>query len=150
MSPSPSRFSLPAAACILACGATIVALGGCHQGSYAPPEPSPAERPTMADRQSSSDGRLPRRFPGVAVFTTPSGGFLIRILSGLVGDGEPLYVIDGAPIVVDRSRGIDWFRPEDVVRISVLKDPAETAVYGPRGVNGVLLITTKQSATLRR
>lgn len=150
MSQSISRVSLPAVAGILVCGATIVALAGCHHRSAAPQEFSAAERPTMADREQSSDGRLLRRFPGVNVIATRSGGFLIRILSGMVGEGEPLYVIDGAPIVVERSRGIDWFKPEDVVRISVLKFPAETAVYGPRGVSGVILITTKQGATQRK
>ena len=73
----------------------------------------------------------------------------MRILSGLVGSGEPLYVIDGNPIVIDSRRGIDWFKPEDIMRISVLKSPSDLAVYGPRGVNGVILITTRQGTTPR-
>ncbi len=68
----------------------------------------------------------------------------MRILSGLVGDGQPLYVIDDMPMPVDPSRGIDWFTLQDIARIKVLKDPAETTVYGPAGLNGVILITTKQ------
>ncbi len=73
----------------------------------------------------------------------------MRILSGLVGDGQPLYIIDDTPMPVEPSRGIDGFKPEDIVRIKALKDPAETSVYGPRGVNGVILITTKEGLRLR-
>ena len=68
----------------------------------------------------------------------------MHIVSGLVRDGEPLYVIDDHPIPVDPSRGIDWFQLEDIARIRVLKDPAEIALYGPPGINGVIVITTKQ------
>ncbi len=70
----------------------------------------------------------------------------MRIISGLVGDGQPLYIIDDAPVPVEPSRGIDWFKPEDIVHIRALKDPAETTVYGPLGVNGVILITARQGA----
>jgi len=73
----------------------------------------------------------------------------MRIISGLVRAGEPLYVVDDKPIPVDPSRGIEWFQLEDIARISVLKDPAEIAVYGPPGINGVILITTKQGLRQR-
>ena len=71
---------------------------------------------------------------------------MIRIHSGAVGGGEPLYVIDGNPMMIPPNRGIDWFKPEDIAEIKVLKYPDELAVYGPRGVNGVIVITTKQAA----
>ena len=64
----------------------------------------------------------------------------------MVGDGQPLYVIDGAPLRLPPNRGIDWFKPEDIAEIKVLKAPHELAEYGPNGVNGVILITTKQDA----
>jgi TonB-dependent SusC/RagA subfamily outer membrane receptor len=41
--------------------------------------------------------------------------------------------------------GLDWLSPADIMRIDVLKYPAETSVYGPRGANGVILITTTRS-----
>jgi TonB-dependent SusC/RagA subfamily outer membrane receptor len=62
----------------------------------------------------------------------------------MVGAGEPLYVIDGTPMVIPPNRGIDWFKPEDIVAIKVLKYPHELAEYGTSGVNGVIIITTKQ------
>lgn len=74
---------------------------------------------------------------------------MIRPLNAMVGDRGPLYVVDDAPVMVDSRRSIDWLEPEDILRIRVLKDIAETAVYGPRGVNGVLLITTKQGKRAR-
>jgi TonB-dependent SusC/RagA subfamily outer membrane receptor len=80
---------------------------------------------------------------------TPTGGFHFRILSRLVSQGQPLYIVDGNRVTVEPSRGIDWFQPEDIIRITVLKDPSETTVYGPSGVNGVILITTKQSLKAR-
>jgi TonB-dependent SusC/RagA subfamily outer membrane receptor len=67
----------------------------------------------------------------------------------MVGDGEPLYVVDGRPTAVPPNRGIDWLRREDIARIEVVKNPADLAIYGPRGVNGVVLITTINGATPR-
>ena len=68
----------------------------------------------------------------------------------MVGDGDPLYVIDGAPMRIPPNRGIDWFKPEDIAEIKVLKYPYELAEYGPSGVNGVIVITTKQAAGRKR
>jgi TonB-dependent starch-binding outer membrane protein SusC len=85
---------------------------------------------------------LPASFAGVEVIRTARGGTLIHILGGPVGAGEPLYVIDGAPLTLRPGQGLDWVAPEQIVRIEVLKHPAETAIYGPRGANGVVLITT--------
>jgi TonB-dependent SusC/RagA subfamily outer membrane receptor len=47
------------------------------------------------------------------------------------------------------NRGINWLRREDIARIEVLKNPADLAIYGPRGVNGVILITANQGVTPR-
>jgi TonB-linked SusC/RagA family outer membrane protein len=55
-----------------------------------------------------------------------------------LNNAEPLYVIDGIP-----SGGIDYLNPADIASISILKDAASAAIYGARGGNGVVLITTK-------
>jgi outer membrane receptor for ferrienterochelin and colicin len=94
--------------------------------------------------QSKGERLLQRHFPGVDVIRTPLGGVRIRILSGLVGDAEPLYVVDGTPLEVAPGRGLDWLTPEQIARIEVLTHPAETLIYGPRGVHGVIVITTKR------
>jgi TonB-dependent SusC/RagA subfamily outer membrane receptor len=89
---------------------------------------------------------LAARNPGVDVIRTHTGGFLIRIrgVGTLLDNKEPLYVVDGEPAYVDPKWGLDWLNPAGIVRIEVLKYPAETSVYGVRGANGVILITTKR------
>jgi TonB-linked SusC/RagA family outer membrane protein len=59
-----------------------------------------------------------------------------------VNDSNPLYVIDGMP----SSEGINFLNPSDIESIEVLKDAASAAIYGARGGNGVILVTTKQGA----
>lgn len=131
MSLTLSRVSSARIPAIFACALSLVALGGCIH------------------RSSAVDEQHVRSFPGVQLARTPTGGFNVHILSGFLGDAQPLYIVDDTPVPVDPTRGIDWFKPEDIVRIRALKDPAETSVYGPRGVNGVLLITTKEGLRLR-
>src|SRR5690554_1101758 len=53
---------------------------------------------------------------------------------------DPLYVVDGIPI----SRGLSEINPSDIESIEVLKDASATAIYGSRGANGVIIITTKR------
>jgi TonB-dependent SusC/RagA subfamily outer membrane receptor len=141
------RYPLARAASLLACGPALAVLCACYPGSSVMHQPVSAARVERGER-SADDPRLPS-FPGVAMVSTNHGGFSIRILSGLVS-GEPLYVIDGAPMLLDPYRGIDWFKPEDIVRLSVLKDPSQTSIYGPRGANGVIVLTTKQGAPRKR
>lgn len=88
---------------------------------------------------------LEGRFAGVQVLRTRSGGYTVRIrgTTTLLGDDHPLYVVNGTPVQVDPERGLDWLSPADVERIDVLKGPTETAFYGARGANGVILIRTK-------
>ncbi len=149
MSPTRARTSLSGVVGILALGPALAMLGGCHHRSSSLDQSRPADRVEARARHQSSDELLARRFPGATVLRTRTGGFLIQIQSGLVGGSQPLYLIDGAPMLVEPSRGIDWLKLEDVAQIRVLKDPAQTAVYGPRAANGVVVITTKQAASTR-
>ena len=64
----------------------------------------------------------------------------IRGRRSISGSNEPIYVVDGMPII----GGYEDFNPNDIESIEVLKDAAATAVYGVGGANGVILITTKQ------
>lgn len=73
----------------------------------------------------------------------PGAGSQIRIRGfGTINNSNPLYVVDGMPI----STGIDYLNPSDIERIDVLKDAASCAVYGTRGANGVILVTTKKGS----
>ncbi len=67
---------------------------------------------------------------------------LIRGRRSFRASNDPLYVVDGIPL----SAGYEDFNPNDVQSMEVLKDATATAIYGARGANGVVLITTKRGA----
>ncbi|GAA4438295.1 TonB-dependent receptor [Ravibacter arvi] len=73
---------------------------------------------------------------------TPGEPFTVRVrgVSSLGAGSDPLYVIDGFPVGTSIGQNVN---PHDIESISVLKDAAATAIYGARGSNGVILITTK-------
>jgi TonB-linked SusC/RagA family outer membrane protein len=90
---------------------------------------------------------LQGRAAGVVVKTksgAPGGAFEVRVRGiGSLGAGsDPLYVIDG--FAVGTSVGAN-LNPNDIESVSILKDAASTAIYGARGSNGVVLITTKSA-----
>src|SRR6266511_1787649 len=98
-----------------------------------------AETPT-----SNAIKALQDRLPGVDVTNAgnkPGDGVSIRIrgVRSITAGNDPLYVVDGVPI----DGGIGDIDPSNVVSIDVLKDAASTSIYGSRGANGVVLITTK-------
>ncbi len=64
----------------------------------------------------------------------------IRGRRSMQASNDPLYVIDGIPI----ERGINEINPSEIEHMEVLKDASATAIYGSRGANGVILITTKR------
>jgi TonB-dependent SusC/RagA subfamily outer membrane receptor len=81
--------------------------------------------------------------PGVQVTALPGRGFSVRIrgASSFYGSTEPLFVLDGMPLN-SGPNGLVGISPGDVRRIEVLKDAGSLAMYGVRGANGVILITT--------
>uniref|UniRef100_A0A7V2AZ95 TonB-dependent receptor plug domain-containing protein n=1 Tax=Rhodothermus marinus TaxID=29549 RepID=A0A7V2AZ95_RHOMR len=86
------------------------------------------------------------RVAGVYVTEAPGGGLSIRIRgqNTLLGNAEPLFVVDGVPITPMPGGTISFLNPYDIESITVLKDAAATAIYGSRGANGVIVITTKR------
>jgi TonB-dependent starch-binding outer membrane protein SusC len=87
-------------------------------------------------------GRIQGQVAGVTVVNsnTPGGDAFIRVHGmGTINDSKPLYVIDGVPSDPGSS-----LNPDDIESISVLKDASSSAIYGTRGANGVILITTKR------
>ena len=69
------------------------------------------------------------------------GNIMIRGTRSLNASSSPLYVVDGVPL---QSGGIESLNPRDIESIDILKDASSTAIYGSRGANGVVLITTKR------
>ncbi|HEX6430259.1 MAG TPA: TonB-dependent receptor [Niastella sp.] len=104
------------------------------------------EMPVVSVEQAVS-GRL----AGVQVQQTsgqPGAGISVRVrgASSIAGGNEPLYVIDGLPQFNDDVRGANGLatiNPSDIESIEVLKDASATAIYGSRGANGVVMITTR-------
>ena len=110
---------------------------------------------------SSVDKLLQGAAAGVQVIQTsgqPGGGISIRVRGGssIEGGNEPLFVIDGFPVNnTSNSAGVitgssinplSEINPADIESITVLKDASATAIYGSRGANGVVLVTTKRGA----
>ena len=69
------------------------------------------------------------------------GSIRIRGNRSISASNSPLYVVDGIPLT---SGGIDFMNPSDIESIDVLKDASATAIYGSRGANGVIIVTTKK------
>lgn len=70
------------------------------------------------------------------------GEINIRGVRSLTASNTPLYVVDGVPLM--SSSGIETLNPADIETIDVLKDASATAIYGSRGANGVVIVTTKK------
>ncbi len=71
---------------------------------------------------------------------SPGSELTVRIRgTGTINGGDPLYIVDGVPV-----SGLDFLSPNDIESINILKDAASAAIYGSRGANGVVLITTKK------
>ena len=85
--------------------------------------------------------------PGVSVQMpsgAPGSGMTIRVrgTSSFNGSNEPLYVVDGVPV-----DNINFLSPSDIENMQILKDASSAAIYGSRGANGVVIITTHQGKT---
>ncbi|MBC7922638.1 MAG: TonB-dependent receptor plug domain-containing protein, partial [Ferruginibacter sp.] len=109
---------------------------------------------TLQERPAASLNQgLAGRIPGVQVNTTsgrPGGRTTVRIrgFSSINSSNNPLYVVDG--VILPQGNGnqfsnaIDYINPNDIVSVEVLKDASSTAIYGARGANGVIIVTTKR------
>ncbi len=115
-------------------------------------------------RENSFVNGLEGKIAGVnvsGVATGPNGAtnVVIRGITSMTGSSQPLYVVNGIPLVnnnyattdvsggyggKDGGDGIGDINPDDIETISVLKGAASTALYGYRGSNGVIIITTKK------
>lgn len=92
-------------------------------------------------------GALSGLAPGVSILNntgSPEGDYkvIIRGLGSITASNDPLYVIDG---IIDADPQL--INPSDIASINVLKDASATSIYGTRGSNGVIIITTKQGGS---
>ena len=122
---------------------------------------------TSARQANTVDNLLQGRVAGVQVtgnLANPNAGVSVKIRgnNSLRGNNDPLYVIDGiivssasedATVALDgnslqvNQNGLNGINPRDIESIEVLKDASATAIYGSRGANGVIIITTKKGSS---
>jgi len=94
---------------------------------------------------SSALEAIQGRVAGVSIASTegsPDAEMIVRVRGGgsITGSSAPLYIVDGFPVA-----SISDIAPQDIETIDILKDGSSTAIYGARGANGVVLITTKSA-----
>ena len=154
--------------CILSRGmvgvSALVIAAGCASA------PSPQQRPGSGSIGSSSLGSdLQARSSGVIIQDAAGGGVRVTLASPpnsfgatsfqpegntplspkprenvTLGSSEPLYLLDGVPYTPGPGGVLIGINPYQIESIKALKDPAELSLYGMRGGNGVIAITTKQ------
>src|SRR4051812_11665359 len=93
---------------------------------------------------SNAAEALTGRLAGVQVTTSegaPGASVVIRIRGGgsITQDNSPIYIVDGIQV----ENALNVIAPQDIASVDVLKDASTTAIYGARGANGVVIITTK-------
>lgn len=118
-------------------------------GSVAALKPDTKNKGVVVSAQDMLAGKI----AGVAVTSeggTPGGSATIRIRGGssLNASNDPLIVVDGVPLdhngIKGFPNGLGMINPQDIESFNVLKDASACAIYGSRGSNGVIIITTKK------
>jgi TonB-dependent SusC/RagA subfamily outer membrane receptor len=142
----PALLRVALVACV-----SIGVAAGCASGTKGrESSPSPNQTVTRADLDQRPGQPIEKvlqdKVPGLLVTRTADGGIALQLRgpSTLNGSGEPLYVIDGQTMQPGAGGALTGINPYDIDSIKVLKDPADTSVYGVGGGNGVILITTER------
>ena len=147
---------------LLSCGLLVALMSACASANSASTGRAPPDRPLPPPNQGTIvtaddidhsttvdpiERTLAGRVAGVVVINTADGGIAIRIRgqTTINGETEPLYVIDGLPVLAGPGGSLTGINPKDIASIEVLKDASATAFYGMRGSNGVIVIKTKHA-----
>lgn len=137
---------------LLPVGLVVGLVAGCaHSGATRQTSPRQGNIVTAEEIERLAPGEpiekaLEGRVAGVTVMRTANGSIAVRIrgVSSFLASNEPLYVLDGSPFEPGSNGVLTGINPRDIASIEVLKDPGDTAIYGIRGANGVIVITTKR------
>ena len=121
-------------------------------GDVDPMDPKPSSGPGVTAEDISRSPTVPiedqlaARYPGVWVTRSADGGIAIRMRgsSTISASSAPLYVLDGIAIQPGPNGALSGISPYDIASIEVVRDATGTAMYGVRGVNGVIVIKTKK------
>lgn len=125
----------------------VVAYGTASKATYTGSVSTVSAKDIVKESVSSISRVLQGNIPGVQSVASagqPGSDATIRIrgIGSINASNDPLYVVDGVPY----TGSINALNPSDVQSISVLKDAASSSLYGSRGANGVIIITTKQGS----
>jgi TonB-dependent SusC/RagA subfamily outer membrane receptor len=129
--------------------ALVVFMGCAHANSSSANRPVPRVRATLTAEDIEHAPGVPieqllaTRVPGIMLRQAPDGHLiiLIRGQATLLGDPEPLFVVNGIPL--GRAINFAAINRHDIATIEVVKDAAGMALYGIRGSNGVIVVRTK-------
>ena len=140
--------TIAASACVSAGGGSLPGPAG-DGGTRATANGACLTRNTLSHSDYDAENSafvedLLSRIPGVEVYRSVTGfSVQIRGVNTLTGGAEPLYVIDGMPYAGTRNGTIP-VNAADIECVEVLKDVGHTSIFGSRGANGVVLITTRR------
>jgi TonB-dependent SusC/RagA subfamily outer membrane receptor len=134
--------------CVVPIVAAAGLAAGCASGT-AQREPAPKPVVTAQDLERSPDQPIEQvlqaKYPGIQIIRTDDGiAIQLRGPSSFYSNDAALYVVDDVPMPAGRGGGISGINPYDIQSIRVLKNPEDIGIYGMRGSNGVVLITTKR------
>jgi TonB-dependent SusC/RagA subfamily outer membrane receptor len=139
---------------LLALALLVVLVDACGGRRSRTPPPSVEAASTITAEEIEREGAgqpiervLEGRISGVTVEAAPGGGIAVRIrgTTSFYNGNDPLYIVDGVPFNVGPRGALTGINPYDIESIRVLKNPADVAIYGVRGANGVIVIKTKGS-----
>ena len=129
-----------------ACLVLAAAASACHRNRPRDPEPA-VTRKEIEDKQGEPiDKQIQSKSSGVVVTQMADGSIAVNIRgsSSKLASNQPLYVIDDVPVTPGPGGALVGLNPHDIESIAVLKNPEDTAIYGSRGGNGVIVIKTKR------
>jgi TonB-dependent SusC/RagA subfamily outer membrane receptor len=137
-----TRAALPVALVLAACSHRSTGTQATH--------PRSADVVLTAEDIERSPGQtleqlLLAHVPGLTVTRAPDGHSILHLrgTTTLMGEQEPLFVVNGIPLGPNPSGNLSAINPRDIESVAVLRDAAAAAAYGSRGANGVIIILTK-------
>lgn len=143
-----TTFPLHAALSLLLAGA---AASACASSGLPKPKTDNTSTVTSQQLEQNAGQRIEdiiaAKSPGVVVGTTADGALSVQIRgqSSFYGNNQPLYIVDDMEFRPGPNGALTGINPYDIESIKVLKNPADTGIYGMRGANGVIVVKTKRS-----
>lgn len=143
------KGSLTLGTLMLTSAALVVSVGCARANSSSEQRPAPRVYAALTAEDIarapgvSIEQLLASRVPGISLAQAGDGHIVLRIRgqTTLVGDQDPLFVVNGIPL--GRAVNFSAINPHDIATIDVVKDAAGMALYGIRGANGVIVVRTK-------